>query len=885
MKSRTKAASMFLLIAMVLSLVPAAVAPSQASAAQTCTDRAQFVTDVTVRDGTRFDPGANFTKTWRLRNIGTCTWTSSYMLVYDSGTQMGSNTSVALPGNTPPGQSVDVSVDLTAPNAAGSYRGYWKFQNAAGTKFGIGAAANRPWWVEIVVTGSTQTGVAYDFTENAGSATWSSGAGGLTFPTADNNTNGVALRLESPTFESGVTASQPGLLVVPHQITNGFVQAEYPEFTVQSGDRFQATVGCQTQATSCYVAYRLDYKVGSTIRTFWTFRERHEGWTYSPNLDLSPLAGQNVKFILYVSAYGSPVGDRALWGHPVIMRKGATPVTVTPVTGTPPTATATSTPPTVTATVPPSSCDRAAFVRDVTVPDGTDMNPGQTFTKTWELRNVGTCPWTTSYQLVFFSGERMGAATSYAFSENVPVGKTARFSVPMTAPSAAGSYRGYWLFKNANGDLFGWGPQGNRPWWVDIDVTGPTVTPGGPSPTPSATPTGPTPTPIANAAYDFVAQACDASWFSGAGALPCPGSEGDAKGFVIRVNNPKLESGATDSRPGLLTFPQNVQNGYIQGIYPAFTVQTGDRFRSIINCEGGATLCYVGFRLDYKIGNEPIRTLFGPFLERYEGKYYSMDVNLNALAGQNVRFILTVLSAGTARGDRALWVGPHIYRPGGATLTPVSGTISPTPTTPVAATTAVGTTAVATTAVATTAVATTAVATTAVATTAVPTTAVPTTATTPATPSGSTYQNTAYDFRFTLPPGASIVSQSDTVGRVSLPLVDSGTNLREKYIQIHVEENADPCTSPAVDGVTTSTENVTINGTQFVKTTGDGAAAGNRYNWTVYATTQNNACITLAFVLHSVNPGNYATPPPEYNESQEMAVIATTMNTFVMTNT
>jgi len=493
------------------------------------------------------------------------------------------------------------------------------------------------------------------------------------------------------------------------------------------------------------------------------------------------------------------------------------------------------------------------------------MNPGQTFTKTWELRNVGTCPWTTSYQLVYFSGEQMGAATTYAFSENVPVGKTARFSVPMTAPSTAGSYRGYWMFKNANGDRFGWGPQGNRPWWVDIDVTGPTVTPGGPSPTPSATPTGPTPTPIANSAYDFVAEACNASWFSGAGALPCPGSDGDAKGFVVRVINPKLESGATDSRPGLLTFPQNVQNGYIQGIYPAFTVQTGDRFRSTINCEGGATLCYVAFRLDYKIGDEPIRTLWGPFLERYEGLTYPIDLNLNALAGKNVRFILTVLAAGTATGDRALWVGPHIYRPGGATLTPVSGTISPTATS--ATSTATSTGMPSATATATSTVTATA------------------TATAPTSSTTGIYQNTKYNFKFTLPSGASIVSQSDNVGRVSLPLVEAGTNLHEKYIQIHIVENANPCVSPAVDGVPTSTENVTLNGLQFVKTTGQGAAAGNRYDWTVYATTQNNACITLAFILHSVNPGNYSTPPPEFDMAQETAVIGTTMNTFMQINT
>ncbi len=83
MKSKVQAASALLLVALVLSFIPAAAMPSSASAAQACTDRAQFVADVTVPDGTRYDPGATFTKTWRLRNAGTCTWTTSYTMVFD----------------------------------------------------------------------------------------------------------------------------------------------------------------------------------------------------------------------------------------------------------------------------------------------------------------------------------------------------------------------------------------------------------------------------------------------------------------------------------------------------------------------------------------------------------------------------------------------------------------------------------------------------------------------------------------------------------------------------------------------------------------------------------------------------------------------------------
>jgi hypothetical protein len=107
---------------------------------------------------------------------------------------------------------------------------------------------------------------------------------------------------------------------------NGWIQGVYPAVLVQSGSRFQTTIGCEYSATACYVTYRLDYRVGSgPIRTFWTFRERYEGLVYNVDLSLGSLAGQNVQFILFVSAYGTAEGDRALWGNPVITDAGGTP--------------------------------------------------------------------------------------------------------------------------------------------------------------------------------------------------------------------------------------------------------------------------------------------------------------------------------------------------------------------------------------------------------------------------------------------------------------------------------------------------------------------------------------------------------------------------------
>jgi len=105
-----------------------------ATATQDC-DKGDFVTDVTIPDGTVLDPGDSFTKTWRIKNTGTCSWTPSYTFVFASGDAMGGPASQALTGNVNPGQTMDISVSLKAPDAPGSYRGYWKLRNGSGVLF------------------------------------------------------------------------------------------------------------------------------------------------------------------------------------------------------------------------------------------------------------------------------------------------------------------------------------------------------------------------------------------------------------------------------------------------------------------------------------------------------------------------------------------------------------------------------------------------------------------------------------------------------------------------------------------------------------------------------------------------------------------------------
>ena len=665
MRFALRTISIMLLLAVLMTLMPGGTTTASAA---TCY-WAQFVSDVTIPDGTNFAANTAFKKTWRIKNIGTCAWNSNDVsLIFDSGEKMGAPASLALPTTVNPVATVDITVDMTSPAAAGHYFGYWKFKSNSGGTFGIGSTANKSFWVEIFVNSTSTAG--YDFTANAASATWSSGVGAFTFPAADNSANGFAFKVDQPKLESGVTASQAGLLMGPNNVTNGFVKAVYPAFRVQNGDRFQATIGCEAGATNCYVSYNLYYKIGNGAETtFWTFREKYEGWTYNVNLDLSKFAGQDVTFILVTSAYGSPTGDRALWVNPIIARAGGAPPPTTPVTpGTP------STP----STSQPNACDRAQFVADVTVPDGTSFAPGAAFNKTWRLKNVGSCTW-SNYSIMFDTGEKMGGPDSALIPASVAPGQTVDITLSLTSPTTAGTYRGYWKLKSSTGVPFGIGSAGTKSFWVEIKVTGtgtvPTtpVTPGTP-----ITPGTPA-TPIPGTVYDFASNVCAAKWYSGAGELPCPGTNGDAKGFVLISNPSKLETGANDTRTGLITFPQNINNGYIQGIYPSYQVKSGDKFRATIGCEAGATSCYVVFRLDYSESGTSSIVTYWAFVEKFEGKVYNADIDLSSLVGKNVKFILTVLSTGSAAGDRALWVAPIIYN-GASSPVPATATFTPTAT-------------------------------------------------------------------------------------------------------------------------------------------------------------------------------------------------------------
>lgn len=150
--------------------------------------------------------------------------------------------------------------------------------------------------------------------------------------------------------------------------------------------------------------------------------------------------------------------------------------------------TITTSPRTPTAATPDSGActNDAVFVADVTVPDGTVLAAGQTFDKTWRIKNNGTCAWGAGYQLVFVRGEAMTASTVKAVPNTAP-GATADLKVAMKAPVAPGTHLGEWRLRSPSGTYFGHTVS------VKINVPAPSATATKP-PSPTATATN-TPTP------------------------------------------------------------------------------------------------------------------------------------------------------------------------------------------------------------------------------------------------------------------------------------------------------------------------------------------------------------------------------------------------------
>ncbi len=148
--------AVFTLPVQVPTLVPTPTStPTPVPTAAGCTNMAKFISDVTIPDNTIVEPGEAFTKTWRLKNTGTCTWDNGYLVSYISGATMSQQPGywIIEPGQSiAPGQSINISVGMTAPMAEGNYQSFWGLREENGALMPIqGGASGNAFFVKIRV--------------------------------------------------------------------------------------------------------------------------------------------------------------------------------------------------------------------------------------------------------------------------------------------------------------------------------------------------------------------------------------------------------------------------------------------------------------------------------------------------------------------------------------------------------------------------------------------------------------------------------------------------------------------------------------------------------------------------------------------------------------
>ncbi len=223
--------------------------PAQAVQSTTACDAAQFEEDVTIPDGTVLTASATFTKTWRLKNVGTCVWNTSYALVFDSGDQMGGATSQPLSGKTGPGFSLDVTVNLQAPAKDGGYRGFWGVVNATGVRMPVTGGTNgNSFYVDIKVGSGT-----------ADAAT--------SLPGTEGTQKFAVLSVGLSALRNEVCSSPTGKYVITATITTN--QAGNVNYTWVRSDGFSSPGLSDTLSFNAAGSKSITYEWVSTISGLW----------------------------------------------------------------------------------------------------------------------------------------------------------------------------------------------------------------------------------------------------------------------------------------------------------------------------------------------------------------------------------------------------------------------------------------------------------------------------------------------------------------------------------------------------------------------------------------------------------------------------------------
>jgi len=209
-------------------------------------DNSAYVSDVTIPDNTVVTPGQSMTKTWKVQNSGTCAWTATYKITFVAGNAMG-GAATPIGQAVGPGQSVDISVTMVAPTAAGDASGTWRLANDKSVAFGT------PLTIVVKVGGGTTGTPTKTVTPGGSAATSTPTATLLAPPTAASNPSATN-KVCDPLGNSGATLNwqdnsnnENGFNIYVNGTWNGAVGANITTYLVPAGP-FGATLTLSVEA-------------------------------------------------------------------------------------------------------------------------------------------------------------------------------------------------------------------------------------------------------------------------------------------------------------------------------------------------------------------------------------------------------------------------------------------------------------------------------------------------------------------------------------------------------------------------------------------------------------------------------------------------------------
>lgn len=288
-------------------------------------DIALLLGTLSMAPGSQVYTGERFHVTWRIRNIGESTWDDSYSLVYIGGEAFGQDPSIPLSVEAAPGDIIDLTMALTAPDLTGAFRGEWLFVAPDGDAFGVGYENPMPLAVDVNIVYNTVNLGEHQLRllfEDYSTAEWRD-QHGPAFVSAPGNigVHGAVTRVEEAVYEGEREENEPTLIMEPAQGEGGFIEGRFTPFTVTSNNYFTTYVGCLEEAKFCDAALKIYVQVvGETSPVlYWEGGQINDGEWVRIHQPLEKFRGEEIVIIFRVENNGNANGDKIGWFSPMIL--------------------------------------------------------------------------------------------------------------------------------------------------------------------------------------------------------------------------------------------------------------------------------------------------------------------------------------------------------------------------------------------------------------------------------------------------------------------------------------------------------------------------------------------------------------------------------------